>query len=216
MSKKLTPEEEELAQKLARYENICEEHSIELRKYPREDVFRAYSLLQDEIGVKKGQSWEPTTRSGQDEYIARLEALFLTKAESVVDHYKLANTATTLLACTLRWYLPRIPQHRRLAVELRQRQLVKPLVFPDSTLIPNIPVPTIPLPRPAEILKNRESLLELVFQSGDGDEMFIWQVVELKASRSGWTYSVIDGEGDAKEFDEQTLQSLLERSSVIA
>lgn len=82
MASRLSDAEEQLAQKLARYENICEEHSVELRKSPREDVSKAYEELKQQSGYV-GQPWEPTQADTREAYIAHLEELCAVPPQSV-------------------------------------------------------------------------------------------------------------------------------------
>lgn len=75
--------------------------------------------------------------------------------------------------------------------------------------------PPSPAPKLTGIVYNRDTLLEHVFQIGDGDDMIIWQVTELRANRKGWTYEVIDGDGKTLTLDEKALHSRLASSTIL-
>lgn len=84
MARKLSSEEEILAQKLARYENTCEKHSVELRRFAKEDVLQAYEKLKQQSGYA-GQAWEPTQTEEQEKYAAHLETICASTPQSIIE-----------------------------------------------------------------------------------------------------------------------------------
>lgn len=84
MAMTLSSEEEILAQKLARYENTCEKHSVELRIFAKEDVLQAYEKLKQQSGYT-GQAWEPTQTEEQEKYAAHLETICASTPQSIIE-----------------------------------------------------------------------------------------------------------------------------------